>query len=125
MDGKISLQQCVLLMRVFQVTIRRVLLCFFKLILLLSVNYFLFRSLSAEFDTEIMWRGLPAFRYAADVHNFEDAKDFPPNICFCEDTGDESPECLKSGVLDLYNCLGKVHGFKNLWQMSLTSEHGY
>jgi hypothetical protein len=53
-----------------------------------------------------MWNGIPAFHYVGGVDNFKAAKDFPPNICFCEDTGDESPECLKSGAFDLYNCLG-------------------
>lgn len=113
MDGKVFLQQCVLFMHIFQGTIRKVLLCFCKLILLLSVNYFLFRSLYAEFETETKWKGLPAFRYVSGVHNLQEAKDFPPNICFCEDSEDETPECLKSGVLDLYNCLGKVLGIRN------------
>jgi len=112
-DGKISLLQCVLFMHIFQGTIRKVLLSFCKLILLMSVSYFFFRSLYVEFDTETTWKGLPAFHYLSGVHNFEAAVDFPPNICFCEDTGEESPECLKSGVLDLYNCLGKVLGFKS------------
>ena len=96
----------------------------------MSVNYFFFRSLYADFESETVWKGLPAFRYVASVHNFEDPKDFPPNICFCEDTGDEVPECLKSGVLDLYSCLGKVLGFKNsmekvaaFWTWVLMSSH--
>jgi hypothetical protein len=100
-------------MHIFQGTIRKVLLCFCKRILLISVNYFFFRSLYAEFETETMWSGIPAFRFVGGVHNFEDAKDYPPNICFCEDPEDESPECLKTGVLDLYNCLGNVLGFRN------------
>jgi hypothetical protein len=77
------------------------------------VNYLFFRSLYAEFETETMWKGLPALRYVTGIHNFEAAKDFPPNICFCEDTGEETPECLKAGVLDLYNCLGNILGFRN------------
>jgi len=79
----------------------------------MSVNYFFFRSLYAVFESEMTWKGLPAFHYVGGVHNFEAAKDFPPNICFCEDTGEDSPECLNSGALDLYQCLGNVLGFRN------------
>lgn len=114
MGGKTSLQQCLLFMHIFQGTVSKVLLCFCKLIVLISVNYFSFRSLYADFETETMWKGLPSFRYSGGVHNFDAANDFPPNICFCEDTGEESPECLKAGVFDLYNCLGNVLGFRNI-----------
>jgi len=79
----------------------------------MSVNCFFFRSVSAVFESENTWKGLPVYRYVGSVHNFEDAKDFPPNICFCEDTGKDSPECLKSGVFHLYECLGNVLGFTN------------
>jgi hypothetical protein len=106
-------------MHIFQGKIRKVLLCFCKIIPLISVNYFFFRSLYVDFESETTWKGLPAFRYVAGVHNFEAAKDFPPNICFCEDVGDELPECLEAGVLDLYNCLGNVLGFRNSMGMVL------
>jgi len=100
-------------MHIFQGKIRKVLLCFCKLLLLMSVHYFFFRSLYADFESENTWKGLPTLRYVGGVHNFEDAKDYPPNICFCEDTGEDEPDCQKSGVLDLYQCLGNVLGFRN------------
>jgi len=95
-------------MHIFYGTIRKVLFFFCKFLLIMSVNYFFFRTLYAVYESELTWKGLPVFHYVAGVHNFEDAKDFPPNICFCEEAEDESPECLKSGVLDLYPCLGNV-----------------
>jgi hypothetical protein len=61
-----------------------------------------------------MWKGLPALHYVGGVHNLEAAEDFPPNSCFCEETGNGSPQCLKSGVLNLDNCLGKALGFRSI-----------
>jgi hypothetical protein len=69
---------------------------------------FSFRSLYAEFDSEVTWRGIPVFTYYGSPLNLKSAQDYPPNICFCEHREDEPPECLKSGVLDTYNCLGKI-----------------
>jgi hypothetical protein len=34
--------------------------------------------------------------------------------CFCEDIENRRPECLNLGVLNLYNCFGKVFGFRSI-----------
>lgn len=64
------------------------------------------RSLYADFDSEVTWKGLRALNYYASPLNYKAAQEYPPNICFCEHIEDEPPQCLKSGVLDMYNCQG-------------------
>jgi hypothetical protein len=66
-----------------------------------------------DFDSEVTWKGIPALYYYGSPLNFKAAQDYPPNICFCEHIEDEPPECLKSGVLDIYNCLGKILNIYN------------
>jgi hypothetical protein len=62
----------------------------------------------ADFDSEVTWKGVRALYYSSSPLNYKAAKDYPPNICFCEHIEDEPPQCLKSGALDIYNCQGKI-----------------
>jgi hypothetical protein len=62
----------------------------------------------ADFDSEVTWKGIRVLYYYSSPLNLKAAQDYPPNICFCEHIEDEPPQCLKSGVLDVYNCQGKI-----------------
>ncbi|PNF15089.1 hypothetical protein B7P43_G15994, partial [Cryptotermes secundus] len=64
------------------------------------------RSMYAEFDSYVTWRGVRMMYFPGSPLNLKAAADYPPNICFCEHIEDEPPQCLKSGVLDVFNCQG-------------------
>ncbi|KAJ9584879.1 hypothetical protein L9F63_020779 [Diploptera punctata] len=66
------------------------------------------RSLNAEYERDVKVEGVPALRFLASKNLFTSGEEYAPNMCFCDGKKGTPPEkrvCLKSGALDLYNCL--------------------
>lgn len=80
------------------------------------------RSLYAEFESEIEWKGVKALHYTGSRHNMQDPEEYPPNKCFCLLESESRPlRCLKEGVLNLINCLGVsiIASFPHLYNASM------
>ncbi|KAJ4443736.1 hypothetical protein ANN_05514, partial [Periplaneta americana] len=80
------------------------------------------RSLYAEFESEIEWKGVKALHYTGSRHNMQDPEKYPPNKCFCLLESESRPlRCLKEGVLNLINCLGVsiIASFPHLYNASM------
>jgi hypothetical protein len=61
---------------------------------------FILRSIAAYYTGSITYKGVKAYKYSAD---FGDMSQDPDLRCFCT-----TPDtCLKKGVHDLTNCVGK------------------
>jgi len=65
-----------------------------------SANKFILRSIAAYYTRHTTYKGYEAYTYNAD---FGDMSQNPDLECFCT-----TPDtCLKKGVHDLTNCVGK------------------
>lgn len=61
--------------------------------------FFNYRSITAKFEKEVVFKGIPGNRYVAD---FGDMSSDPDKQCYCPAPG----KCLKKGLIDITKCAG-------------------
>nr|CAD7431432.1 unnamed protein product [Timema monikensis] len=63
------------------------------------------RSMSFEFEKEVVYKDVKAKKFINSPRNLEDPKVEESNECFCAGRGEER-QCHKRGVIDVYDCTG-------------------